>query len=33
MKENLTNKDYTNFITEIKGKIMVAQYEAMKSVN
>lgn len=33
MKNNITNKDYITFITEIKNKIRNSQYEAMKTVN
>ena len=33
MSINLEEKDYTNFIVDIKNKIRNSQYEAMKAVN
>ncbi len=30
---NLTNKEYNNFVVEIKNRIKDSQYEAMKAVN
>ena len=33
MENDLINKDYTDFIVEIKNKIRDAQFEALKQVN
>ncbi len=30
---NIQNKDFTNFVKDIKQKILVSQYEALKAVN